>query len=237
MANFRDCPKFAVYDHYFTPRYAWEQISHLIPQDVVILEGFCLNSLLSESANHLEELTGNLVLSDTSWNFFNVIDVIKKTVLGCKKKLIVVSNPAYDRKILEPALKKLVEVDIPFILLLNSNTVYTNYFNEIFKEKRKYLQIVTPNGKINFEKYDPETNTKVATKKNPFYCVYVCYKMNIPTEKLYLDKRIKSKKNILDREEENENVIAAQTEVKNCLNNYRAAFKNIINENLEKEKV
>lgn len=233
MANFRDCPTFAVHDDYYTPYYAWQQISHLIPEDVVILEAFCLNSTLSESANHLEEITGNLVLSDTSWDFFKVCSVIKKTVHLCKKKLCIITNPAYDRKILEPALKQLVQLDTPFILLLNSNTIHSNYFNNIFKNHRKHLQIVFPNGKINFEKYDPETETKTSTTKNPFYCVYVCYKMKIPNEKLYLDKRIKLEKKL----PEDKDVVEARNEVTKSMQNYKKAFKKLINNKLEKELV
>jgi len=230
MANFKDCPTFAVHDDYYTPRYAWEQISHLIPKDVVIYEPFCLNSILSESAKHLEEITRNVVLSDTTWDFFKVGAVVKQSVLSCDKKICIVSNPPYDRKILEPALKELINLDIPFIILLNSNTIYTNYFNNIFKNHRKHLQIVFPSGKINFEKYDPETKTKSTTSKNPFYCTYVCYKMNIPTKSLYLDKRIKAKTT-----EKTKKQLKAQLAVKKALDNYKTFFRELIIEDLEKE--
>ena len=177
MANLKDATKFKINDQYYTPKSAWEQISHLIPADKIVWEAFQLNSIKSKSMANLIEL-GKNVVGDTSWDFFDKCDTLDYD--------LIVSNPPFDKAIKIPILKKLVELDKPFILIMNACNVFTNYFNEIFKDHRQHLQIVYPRGHMNFEKLleNGETDYK---KGCSFYSVYICYKMNIPNDKLYLD--------------------------------------------------
>ena len=60
MANFKDSPKFAVYDDYYTPKWIWEKIEHLIPKDKVIWEACMLNATNSKSMEILTELFQNI---------------------------------------------------------------------------------------------------------------------------------------------------------------------------------
>ena len=175
MANFKDCPTFQTYDDYYTPKVAWEDISQLIPKDLVVWEAFMLNSHLSKSRENLRELGCNVV-GNTEWDF-----------LTCERPEydVIVSNPPFNKEIKIPILKRLVQDDKPFIIIMNSCNVFSNYFNDIFKDHREHLQIIYPHGKIYFEKL---IEGKTELKKNTsFYCIYVAYKMNIPNEKLYLD--------------------------------------------------
>ena len=175
MANFEDCSKFEIYDDYYTPKYAWENISHLLPNDKIIWEAFLLNSHKSKSKQNLLDL-GKKVIGDTSWDFMNTIP----------KYDIIVSNPPFNKEIKIPILKRLVELDKPFIIILNCCNLFSNYFNDIFKNNRDDLQIIFPKGKIHFEKLMPDGKTEYK-KNTSFYCVYVAYKMNIDNDKLYLD--------------------------------------------------
>ena len=175
MANLKDSPKFEIYDDYYTPKYAWENISHLIPNDKIIWEAFLLNSHKSKSKQNLQDL-GKKVIGDTSWDFMNTTPEYD----------IIVSNPPFNKEIKIPILKRLIELDKPFIIILNCCNLFCNYFNDIFKNNREDLQIIFPKGKIHFEKLMP--NGKTEYKKNTsFYCIYVAYKMNIDNDKLYLD--------------------------------------------------
>jgi len=176
MANFKDSPHFAINDQYYTPKSAWQQISHLIPTDKVIWEAFMLNSNLSKSKQNLIEL-GKNVIGETDYDYFNKCEELEYD--------LIVSNIPFDKEIKIPILQKLVQVDKPFIIIMNSMNVFSNYFNNIFKNNRKDLQIIYPKGKIHFEKL--EDNTTELKKNCSFYCVYVAYKMNIPNDKLYLD--------------------------------------------------
>ena len=176
MANLKDSPHYQIHDDYYTPKSAWENIKHLIPDDSVVWEAFLLNSHLSNSVANLTSLKKN-VIGNTTWDFFDKCDSLSYDM--------IVSNPPFDKTIKIPILKKLVQLDKPFILIMNSMNIYSNYFNDIFKDTRAELQIVIPRGKIHFEMLK---DGKSELKKNTsFYCVYVCYKMNIPKDKLYLD--------------------------------------------------
>lgn len=178
MANLKDSPNFNVFDDYYTPKSAWQQIKHLIPNDKVVWEAFMLNSTKSKSIETLREM-GKQVIGDTAWDYFEMCDNLEYD--------LIVSNIPFDKNIKIPILNKLVEMDKPFIIIMNSMNTFCKYFCDAFKDVRKHLQIITPYGKIHFEKLMEDGTTEL--KKNcSFYCVYVCYKMNIPQENLFLDR-------------------------------------------------
>ena len=170
MANLKDSPKFKIHDDYYTPKSAWEKINHLIPKDKVIWEACMLNSHLSKSPEYLIEL-GNKVIHDTSW------DILKEDHGD-----IIITNPPFETKIKIKILKRLVELDKPFIIIMNSMNTFANYFTETLD--KRFIQIITHKGKINFDKM--ENNTLTKTKNCSFYCVYVAYKMNLKTEQLFV---------------------------------------------------
>ena len=99
----------------------------------------------------------------------------------------IITNPPFETKIKQKILKKLVEIDKPFIIILNCMNIYSKYFRDIFEDNIKYLQIIIPKGKIKFEKYNEEKKCLEKCKTDPaFYCCYLTYKMNIPNEDLWL---------------------------------------------------
>ena len=170
MANLKDSPKFKIHDQYYTPKCAWERINKLIPKDKVVWEACMLNSNLSKSPQYLTEL-GNEVVYDTSW------DILKENHGD-----IIITNPPFETKIKIAILKRLVELDKPFIIIMNSMNTCANYFTEILD--KKYIQIITPKGRINFDKM--ENNELIKTKNCSFYSVYVAYKMNIKSEDMFV---------------------------------------------------
>ena len=175
MANFKGLDTYEIYDDYYTPKSAWEYISHLLPKDKIIWEAFCLKSKLSKSKTNLEEL-GFQVVGNTEWDFFN--DETRP------EYDMIVSNPPFDKAIKIPILKRLVADAKPFVIIMNACNLYSNYFSEIFADNKADLQVIHPRGKIYFEKL--EGNITVLRKNTSFYCVYVCYKMNIPNDKLWI---------------------------------------------------
>jgi len=170
MANLKDSPIFKIHDQYYTPKSAWEKINHLIPKDKVVWEACMLNSYLSKSPQYLKEL-GNEVLYDTSW------DILKENHGD-----IIITNPPFETKIKIAILKRLAELDKPFIIIMNSMNTFANYFTEILD--KKYIQLITPKGRINFDKMENDKLTK--TKNCSFYSVYVAYKMNLKSEDMFV---------------------------------------------------
>ena len=178
MANLKNSPKFEIHDDYYTPKKAWENIAHLIPKDKVIFEACMKGSNLSKSPYYLKEL-GFEVVFDTEHNILEEFN---------KPFDIIISNPPFETEIKKKILKRLVEIDKPFIIIMNSMNTFTKYFREIFKGNFEELQIITPSNKINFDKMNIENGveTLTPTKNCSFYCIYLAYKMNLKTEELWL---------------------------------------------------
>lgn len=188
MSNFKDSPHFANHDDYYTPEYAWSWINHLLPKDKIIWEAFMLNSNLSKSPEYLEKLGCNVVCDRT-------MNMLEKQPDNYD---MIVSNPPFNTEIKQKCLKKLVELDKPFIILMNSTNIYTKYTREIFGDNIRHLQIINPCAKIN---YDKMVDGKICNKKKnsaSFYTVYVCYKMNFDNMDLWLQPQPTQKE--LERE-------------------------------------
>ena len=114
MANFTN-ETFSKHDDWMTPKSAWEDIAEYIPKDKAIWEAFYGDG---KSGNILTEL--------------GFKDVIHQEIDFFENDLgeIVVSNPAFS--IIPKVLERLVELDKPFILIMPSSKINTQYFRKIF---------------------------------------------------------------------------------------------------------
>ena len=146
-------------DDYMTPKYAWENIKQYIPRDKVIWEAFMGDG---KSGEYLEEL-GFDVLHDED-DFFE-----------SDKGDVIVSNPPFSKS--KEIIPRLKELDKPFILILPSSKINTQYF-KIFKNE---IQIMIPPKRIAFIKNGKQT------KSSNFDCFYYCYKMNLPRDIIWLE--------------------------------------------------
>ena len=79
-------------------------------------------------------------------------------------------------------LLKLKELDKPFISILPTLSLQTKYMKEIFNGD---LQVILPTKKIFF--YKIIDGKKKIYDKLSYYCCYVCYKMNLPRDIIWLD--------------------------------------------------
>jgi len=154
------------HDGYMTPKYAWENIQKYIPKDKVIWEAFYGDG---SSGAYLRELGFNPIHEPV--DFF-------ENDLG----EIIVSNPPFSK--IKEIMKRLLILDKPFILLLPCSRITTSYFRDW---KDKGLQIIIPIKRIHFTKY--VEGVPVDDKKSScnFDCFYYCYKMNVPTDIVWLD--------------------------------------------------
>ena len=170
----KDCPNFKVHDDYYTSKKAWENINHLIPKDKIIWEACMLNSHKSKSPEYLTDL-GNEVVYDTTY------DILKDQPENYD---MIITNPPFDTNIKKQIFKRLVELDKPFIIIINTMNTFTKYIRDIFKGNLNDLQIITPDTKILFNKL--ENGELIKTKPPSFYCIYLCYKMKLTPEQLWL---------------------------------------------------
>ena len=153
-----------IYNDYMTPKYAWENIKEFIPQDKVIWEAFYGDG---KSGEYLTELG---------------FDVIHKEVDFFKNDLgdIVVSNPPFSKS--KEVITRLKELEKPFILILPSNKINTQYFRIMKNE----IQIIVPPKRIHFEKHINGEKPKNWKNACYFDCFYYCYKMNLPRDIIWL---------------------------------------------------
>ena len=157
---------FLKHDDYMTPKYAWENIKQYIPKDKVIYEPFYGDGA---SGKYLTELG---------------FDVIHEPVDFFENNLgeVIVSNPPFSQA--KEIMKRLAELDKPFILLMPSSKINTSYMRNTFMNK---LQIIIPIKRINFTKLvDGKMPDKLKNACN-FDCFYYCYKIGLEKDIVWLE--------------------------------------------------
>ena len=150
---------FIKHDDYMTPISAWDNIKDYIPKHKVIWEAFYGDG---KSGQHLEQLGFNVIHEEIDF-FHN------------DRGDIIVSNPPFSKcKEMIPRLK---ELDKPFILILPSSKINTQYFKPFKNE----IQIIIPDKRIQFIKDGNELKNKCN-----FDCFYYCYKIGLEKDILWL---------------------------------------------------
>ena len=163
MAGFHT-KTFLKHDDYMTPKSAWENISEYIPKDKVIWEAFMGDG---KSGEYLQEMGHDVIHNDNDFFESDEGDVI-------------VSNPPFSK--CKDIIPRLLELDKPFILILPSSKINTQYFRENFKSTDTSLQIIIPRRRIQFVK----NGTELQNKCN-FDCFYYCYKIGLPRDIVWLE--------------------------------------------------
>ena len=166
MANF-DTKTFLKHDDYMTPKYAWENIQHLIPRDKVIWEAFYGDG---KSGEYLKELGFDVIHEPIDFFENNLGDII-------------VSNPPFSKT--KEIMKRLKELDKPFIIILPSSKICTSYFRENYKDDK--LQIIIPRKRIHFLKLIDGKPVEGWKNACAFECFYYCYKMGFDKDIIWLD--------------------------------------------------
>lgn len=168
MANFKTSPIFSKHDDYYTPKWAWERVTPIIKKMGYkrVYEPMLLGSN-AQSVDFLKEL-GFSVIGDTQWDFLN--DKIPPP----QDYDIILSNPPYDsvdsfpkrnNSLKYKIIKKLIELDKPFIIILNSTNLFSKWFRELFAPVAQYTNFIYPDYKIEYDKYEPGGMTKLPDRK------------------------------------------------------------------------
>ena len=168
MAGFHT-KTFMKHDDYMTPKYAWENIKQYIPKDKVIWESFYGDG---KSGKYLKELGFNVIHEEIDFFTENRGD-------------IVVSNPPFSKS--KEVLTRMKELNKPFILIMPSSKINTQYVRNLFKDTEDKLQIIIPRKRIHFEK---QVDGKIPENwKNAcnFDCFYYCWKMRLERDIIWLE--------------------------------------------------
>jgi len=164
MATFTN-KTFKKHDDYMTPKSTWEDIKQYIP-DKQIWEAFYGDG---QSGNHLQELGFNVIHQEV--DFF-------ENDLG----EIIVSNPPFT--LIPKILRRLTKLNKPFIMIMPSSKINTQYFRTIFRDIEK-PQIIIPKKRIQFIKIVNALPIEEKSSAN-FDCFYYCWKMKLPNDIVWL---------------------------------------------------
>jgi hypothetical protein len=167
MAGFHT-KTFLKHDDYMTPKYAWENIKHLIPKDKVIWEAFYGDG---KSGEYLRELGFEVI--------HEPIDFFEND-----RGDIIVSNPPFSKS--KEVMYRLKELDKPFIIIMPVSKLNTSYFRDNFKSNPD-LQIIIPKKRIHFEKQVQGEKIKDWKNACNFDCFYYCYKIGLKNNITWLD--------------------------------------------------
>lgn len=161
---------FSKHDDYMTPKSAWENIKHFIPQDKIIWEAFYGDG---ESGKHLQELGFNVIHEPI--DFFNDETLPEYD--------ICLSNPPFS--LCKSILERLVKLNKPFIMILPAGKVFTQYFKKIFNNDNP-IQLIVPPKRIQFQKLVNGKRPENFKNACNFDCFYYCWKMNLPKDFIHL---------------------------------------------------
>jgi len=155
-----------------TPLSAWNAINRFLPTGKIIWEPFFGDGT---SGKNLMKL-GHRVVHEKK-DFFK----------WCPEYDLIVTNPPYS--IVKDIMPRLLELDKPFVLLMPSSKINTQYMRDW---SDKGLQIIIPRKRIQFIKCTVDKSgdiipNEIQDKKCNFDCFYYCYKMNLPRDMVWLE--------------------------------------------------
>ena len=153
-------------DDYMTPKYAWEQIAHLIQNRGVLWEPFYGDGT---SGDHLREL-GLEVIHENEDFFEN------------DRGDIIVTNPPFSQA--KKVLERLKELGKPFVIILPSSKINTQYFRSQFQNE---IQLIIPPKRIQFIRFKNGVSAPTKSGAANFDCFYYCWKMNFERDLNWID--------------------------------------------------
>tara|TARA_A100001391_G_C5007508_1_gene262380 strand:+ start:381 stop:953 length:573 start_codon:yes stop_codon:yes gene_type:complete len=183
MSNFKDSPKFSTHNDYYTPLSAWEQIKPFIDKKGFkkVFECFLLGSN-EQSKKNLKKL-GYKVIGTKNVDFLN--NETWSNEMINKKYDIIISNPPYERiksfkqrkeNLKYKCIEKLISLDKPFIILMNSTNIFQKWFQELVNNKD--IKFIFPSKKIEYDKYKEGGEEKLKSGGScSFNSIYVTYKV------------------------------------------------------------
>ena len=149
-------------DNFTTNSDEWKRIKKFIPKNKVIWSPFYCDGKQKE---YFAEMGFDIIHEDK--DFFTYTPEYD----------IVIDNIPFSKK--REVLKKLKEIDKPFMILCSSVLMISTWFFKMFKED---LQIIIPLKKINC------TNLNENKPFNFNWGIYIyCYKMNLPKDIILLN--------------------------------------------------
>ena len=149
-------------DNYITNKRDWERIKDFIPTNKKIWSPFYCDGKQKE---YFSDMGFNIYHEDK--DFFTYEPIYD----------IVIDNPPFSKK--KEVLKRLKELNKPFIIICPSMMLSYKYFQQDFKD---HIQIIIPEKRINFKHLNSNKNNY----SPPFASFYFCWKMNLEKDIIFI---------------------------------------------------
>jgi len=164
---------------YSTPNNAWDEILDFIEK-----EGVSKKKVIYEPF-YLDGGSGNYIKSKGWIVNHEKVDFYNKD--NHKNYDFILSNPPYDD--CKSLFKYLDELNKPFMLLLPTLKLHTNYVRAFFQNKT--IQVVIPRRRVHFMKYIEGKPVEGWKNGTTFDCVWVCFGMGFEKDISFAEKIIK----------------------------------------------
>lgn len=161
MAGFHT-KTFITHDDYMTPKSAWHNIRKLIPKDKIIWEPFYGDG---KSGKYLKDLGFKVYHRKKDFFTYDV------------KNSVCVTNPPFSK--CKEILEKLKNDERPFIMIMPSAKIHTQYLRQLFYDNDDPIQIIIPRKRIHFKKMVDGVVDENQKKACNFDCFYYCWKINL----------------------------------------------------------
>lgn len=152
-------------DHWGTPKSAWQSLQHLIPPYITLFDPFYYDG---QSGKDMKEVfPKNKIIHEEGIDFFH----------HSVQYDMILSNPPFSKA--RCILKRLKQAGKPFMILLPTPRINTQYFIELFRGDNN-LQLVIPSKRIHF------MSNQLKKSNANFDCVWIAYKCKFHKDILFL---------------------------------------------------
>ncbi len=148
-------------DNYITNKEDWEKIKQYIPKDKQIWSPFYCDGKQKE---YFKDMGFDIIHEDEDFFQNNKGDII-------------IDNPPFSKK--KEILKRLKDLDKPFILIAPSVLLGYKYFQDYFKDN---LQIIVTYNRIKFKHLNSDNKNYTP----PYASFFYCYKMNLEKDLIFI---------------------------------------------------
>ncbi len=148
-------------DNYITNKEDWEKIKQYIPKDKQIWSPFYCDGKQKE---YFKDMGFDIIHEDEDFFKNNKGDII-------------IDNPPFSKK--KEILKRLKDLDKPFILIAPSVLLGYKYFQDYFKDN---LQIIVTYNRIKFKHLNSDNKNYTP----PYASFFYCYKMNLEKDLIFI---------------------------------------------------
>jgi len=157
-------------DNYATDAGGWELIRDYIPKDKKIWAPFYCDGKQGEI---FKDMGYDITHEDKDFFSYEPDDYD-----------LIIDNPPFSK--FRYVCSRMKELDKPFILIMPSSKINTNYFRDNFMDVEDPIQIIIPRKRIHFIKLVDGNPVEGQRNQCNFDCFYYCYKMNLPRDIVWL---------------------------------------------------